>query len=132
MTTPAPDDTARPADHAADHADRVVDRVADRVADIGGALGLLVLELMAMVAVFGWWVLSGWSLDPATPAEPDPVWGYLAAYAALGALMVWTARRAARRRVWVTASTQGLLALCTATLILVGAAGELGGERTSW
>ncbi|TDC78311.1 DUF6234 family protein [Streptomyces hainanensis] len=84
MTRPVPDDTAR-------RATPVLDRVVDRVADISGALGLLVLELMAMFAVFVWWVLSGWSLDPQTPADPDPVWGYLAAYAAL-------ARRPARLR----------------------------------
>lgn len=47
-------------------------RRADLGADIGAGCGLVVLELIALVVVLGLWFLSGFDLDPAESAAPDP------------------------------------------------------------
>ncbi|MFD5316961.1 DUF6234 family protein [Streptomyces sp. NPDC127098] len=92
-----------------------------RIADAAGAFGLVVVEILALVVIFGLWVLSGWSLDQTDPHVPDPVRGYLAAYGVLAAMMAWSAERAARRHAPATAATQGVMAVVTVGLILVWA-----------
>ncbi|WP_405981208.1 DUF6234 family protein [Streptomyces sp. NBC_00158] len=104
-------------------------RRGDLGADIAGAVGLVVLELIALAGVFLVWVLTGLDFDPTTPAPPHPVWGYLVAAGVLAALMSWVALRASRRGAGVTAVTQGVMAMATVTAIVMGAAYQVHEDR---
>ncbi|MFC0497887.1 DUF6234 family protein [Streptomyces mutabilis] len=67
-------------------------RRADRGADIGAGCGLVLLELITLVVIFGLWFLSGFNLDPAKSVTTDPLWNYLAAAGGVGLLAVAAAR----------------------------------------
>ncbi|MBW1596630.1 DUF6234 family protein [Streptomyces sp. JJ38] len=90
-------------------------RRAELAADVGAGCGLVFLELVALVAIFGLWFLSGFNLDPAENVTADPLWGYLAAAGGVGVLAVVAAVVAVRSGAVVTASTQ----VAMATLICV-------------
>ncbi|MEU9634400.1 DUF6234 family protein [Streptomyces tendae] len=84
-------------------------RRADLGADIGAGCGLVFLELVALVVIFGLWFLSGFSLDPAESVAPDPLWNYLAAVGGVGVLAGVAAAVAARAGAVVTVVGQGVM-----------------------
>ncbi|WP_171166665.1 DUF6234 family protein [Streptomyces sp. I05A-00742] len=87
-------------------------------ADIGAGCGLVFLELIALVVIFGLWWLSWFNLDPESTVEGDPLWGYLIAAGGVGVLSVVAAGIAARARAMVTVVSQGVMAtlICVITL----------------
>ncbi|MGA5193256.1 DUF6234 family protein [Streptomyces exfoliatus] len=89
-------------------------------ADVGTAVGLLLLEVLALLVIFGVWLVSGVSLDPSRSVSPDPLGGYLVAAGVVGTVTVVAAVIAARSRAVVTAWTQ-----CFMTVVVV--AGATGG-----
>ncbi|MFI1166866.1 DUF6234 family protein [Streptomyces sp. NPDC020801] len=97
-------------------------RRADRGADIGAGCGLVFLELIALVVIFGLWFLSGFNLDPAKTVEADSLWAYLAGAGAVGALTVVAAAIAARAGAVVTVVGQGVMAALICVLLFGGAA----------
>ncbi|MGE7388262.1 DUF6234 family protein [Streptomyces sp. NPDC004126] len=105
------------------------ERRRDLGADIAGAVGLAIVELIALAGVFMVWVLTGLDFDPTTEAEPHPVWGYLVAAGVLAALMARVALRASGRGAGVTAVTQGVMAMATVTAIVLGAAYQVHEDR---
>ncbi|AZM88670.1 DUF6234 family protein [Streptomyces sp. W1SF4] len=105
------------------------ERRRDLGADIAGAVGLVIVELVALAGVFVVWVLTGLDLDPVTEPEPHPVWGYLVAAGVLAALMARVALRASRRGAGVTAVTQSVMAMATVTAIVMGAAYQVHEDR---
>ncbi|MEU5594695.1 DUF6234 family protein [Streptomyces sp. NPDC020298] len=82
---------------------------ADRGADIGAGCGLVLLELIALVVIFGLWFLSGFNLDPAKTVHTDSLWGYLAA---------------ARAGAVVTVVSQGIMAALIGVILFGGAAAQ--------
>ncbi|WP_037673986.1 DUF6234 family protein [Streptomyces griseus] len=94
---------------------------ADRGADVGAGCGLVLLELIALVVIFGLWLLSGFDLDPGTAVEIDSLWGYLAATGGIGALAVVAAAIAARAGAVVTVVSQGVMAALICLLVFGGA-----------
>ncbi|MEU2118160.1 DUF6234 family protein [Streptomyces sp. NPDC016459] len=92
---------------------------AGRGADAGTAVGLLLFEVLALLVIFGLWLVSGVSLDPGRTARPDPVGGYLVAAGVVGALAAVAAAIAARSRAVVTAWSQCFLVV----VVAVGIAG---------
>ncbi|MFG2134798.1 DUF6234 family protein [Streptomyces sp. NPDC048751] len=94
---------------------------ADRGADIGAGCGLVLLELISLVVIFGLWFLSGVTLDPGTAVETDSLWGYLAAAGGVGVLAVVSAAIAARVGATVTVVSQGVMAALICLLVFGGA-----------
>ncbi|MER5312158.1 DUF6234 family protein [Streptomyces sp. NPDC002773] len=107
VAPPAFDDSARPR--------------AGRGADAGTAAGLLLLEVLALLATFGLWLVTGVSLDPGREVSPDPLGGYLVAAGVVGALAVVAAVIAFRSRAVVTAWTQCFMAVVVAVGLSGGA-----------
>ncbi|WP_329286521.1 DUF6234 family protein [Streptomyces sp. NBC_00691] len=98
---------------------------ADRGADIGAGCGLLVLELALLVVIFGAWLLTGVSLDPAKPGRTDPLSGYLPWAGGVGLLAFGVTVIAARAKAMITVISQGFMA----TLVAVVIAGGLAAQR---
>ncbi|MFE0648490.1 DUF6234 family protein [Streptomyces sp. NPDC059534] len=96
-----------------------------RGADVGVAVGLMLLEGIVLLVTFGFWLLSGVSLDPGRTVSPDPLGGYLVAAGVVGALTAVAAVIAARSRAVVTAATQGFVTL----VVVIGVAGGVAVER---
>ncbi|MFJ5531294.1 DUF6234 family protein [Streptomyces sp. NPDC093261] len=96
-------------------------RVADRGADIGAGCGLVLLELIALVVIFGLWYLSGFNLDPGKTVTTDSLWNYLAAAGGVGILAITAAAIAARAGAVVTVVTQAIMAILTCAIIFGGA-----------
>ncbi|MEU1012748.1 DUF6234 family protein [Streptomyces sp. NPDC005890] len=99
-------------------------RRADRGADIGAGCGLVVLELIALVVVFGLWWLSGFDLDPDGTVTADSLWGYLAAAGGVGVLAVAAAAVAARAGAFVTVAGQAVMAVLVCLAVFGGAAAQ--------
>ncbi|MGP3983543.1 DUF6234 family protein [Streptomyces sp. KR80] len=95
---------------------------ADRGADVGAALGLLFLEVLALLLVFGAWVLSGFNLDPGRTVRADPLWGYLGVAGVVGALAVVAAVIASRSGAVVTVWTPCFMAVIVAVGLCGGMA----------
>ncbi|MEU5083380.1 MULTISPECIES: DUF6234 family protein [Streptomyces] len=112
VAPPAFDATGDPGPH----------RHADRGADIGAGCGLVFLELTALVVIFGLWWRSGFDLDPASTVTADPLWDYLIAAGAVGAVALVAAVIAARAGAVVTVVTQGLMAAVVCLIVVGGAA----------
>ncbi|AWE51212.1 DUF6234 family protein [Streptomyces nigra] len=96
-------------------------RRADLGADIGAGCGLVLLELVALVVIFGLWFLSGFDLDPARTTTIDPLWTYLAAAGGVGILAVVAAAVAARAGAVVTVVSQGVMAVLVCVVVFGGA-----------
>ncbi|MFI2200115.1 DUF6234 family protein [Streptomyces sp. NPDC020192] len=94
---------------------------ADTGADIAAGCGLVFLELVALVAVFGRWLLSGFTLDTAKTVHADSLWGYLTAAGAVGAVALLAALVAARARAMVTVVGQTVMALLVTVIVFTGA-----------
>ncbi|MEV4336605.1 DUF6234 family protein [Streptomyces sp. NPDC049590] len=99
-------------------------RSADRGADLGAGCGLVFLELAALVVIFGLWWLSGFGLDPASTVTADPLWHYLIAVGAVGAVALAAAVIAARAGAVVTVATQGLMAALVCLIVVGGTAAQ--------
>jgi intracellular septation protein A len=97
-------------------------RRADLGADIGAGCGLVLLELIALVVIFGLWFLSGFSLDPAESVPPDPLWNYLAAVGGVGVLAGVAAAIAARARALVTVVSQAVMVGLVCVVVFGGVA----------
>ncbi|KUL72246.1 MULTISPECIES: DUF6234 family protein [unclassified Streptomyces] len=97
-------------------------RRADRGADVGAGCGLVLLELVSLVVIFGLWFLSGFHLDPADSASTDPLWTYLAGAGAVGVLAVVAAAVAARAGAVVTVVSQAVMALLICLVVFGGVA----------
>ncbi|MGW4562549.1 DUF6234 family protein [Streptomyces sp. NPDC004561] len=97
---------------------------ADRGADIGAGCGLVLLELLALVVIFGLWFLSGFNLDPDTTVKADSLWGYLAAAGGVGAIALVATAIAARAGAVVTVVSQCIMALLVCLVVFVGAAAQ--------
>ncbi|MFI9585836.1 DUF6234 family protein [Streptomyces sp. NPDC052236] len=95
---------------------------AGRGADVGAALGLLFLEVLAVLLIFGIWMLSAFSLDPGTTVEADRLWSYLVAAGVIGALALVAAVIASRSRAVVTAWTQCFMAVFVVVAVFGGVA----------
>ncbi|GGT00292.1 DUF6234 family protein [Streptomyces cinerochromogenes] len=104
-------------------------RRADRGADIGAGCALVLLELIALVVVFGLWWLSGFHLDPAETATADSLWGYLAAAGAVGVLAVAAAAVAARAGAVVTVVGQTVMAVLVCLVVFAGASAQSHQDR---
>jgi steroid 5-alpha reductase family enzyme len=97
---------------------------ADRGADIGAGCALVVLELIALAAIFGLWFLSGIDLDTGTTVGVDPLWGCLTAAGAVGLLTVLAAAVAARAGAVVTVVSQGVMATLVCVIVFGGTAAQ--------
>lgn len=95
-------------------------RRADRGADVGAGCGLVLLELVVLVVIFGLWFLSGFNLDPAESVSTDPLWNYLAGAGAVGVLAVVAAAVAARAGAYVTVVSQAFMALLICVVVFGG------------
>lgn len=95
-------------------------RRADRGADIGAGCGLVLLELITLVVIFGLWFLSGFNLDPAKSVTTDPLWNYLAAAGGVGLLAVAAAAIAAWAGAIVTVVSQALMAALICIVVFGG------------
>lgn len=87
---------------------------ADRGADVGAALGLLFLEVLALLLIFGRWALSAFNLDTGKVVRADPLWGYLVAAGVVGALALVACVIASRSGAVVTVCSQGFIAVILA------------------
>ncbi|WP_225808148.1 DUF6234 family protein [Streptomyces spinosus] len=99
-------------------------RRADRGADVGAGCGLVFLELVALVVIFGLWALSGWTFDTAETVTTDPLWNYLAAAGGVGVLALVAGLVAARAGAVVTVAGQAVMAVLVCLLVLGGAAAQ--------
>ncbi|MEW2282976.1 DUF6234 family protein [Streptomyces sp. NPDC047841] len=99
-------------------------RRADRGADVGAGCGLVFLELVALVVIFGLWVLSGWTFDTAETVTADPLWNYLAAAGGVGLLALVAGLVAARAGAVVTVVSQAVMAALVCLLVFGGAAAQ--------
>ncbi|MFH9084032.1 DUF6234 family protein [Streptomyces sp. NPDC017673] len=99
-------------------------RRADRGADVGAGCGLVFLELVALVVIFGLWALSGWTFDTAETATSDPLWNYLAAAGGVGVLALVAGLIAARAGAVVTVATQAVMAALVCLIVFGGAAAQ--------
>ncbi|ALO97087.1 membrane protein [Streptomyces hygroscopicus subsp. limoneus] len=99
-------------------------RRADRGADVGAGCGLVFLELVALVVIFGLWVLSGWTFDTAETVTADPLWNYLAAAGAVGVLALAAGLIAAWAGAVVTVATQAVVAVLVCVVVFGGAAAQ--------
>ncbi|MEV5386497.1 DUF6234 family protein [Streptomyces sp. NPDC052721] len=115
VAPPAFDATTGPAPHR---------RRADRGADVGAGCGLVFLELVALVVIFGLWALSGWTLYTAETVTTDPLWNYLAAAGGVGVLALAAGLIAARSGAVVTAVTQAVTAALVCLIVFGGAAAQ--------
>ncbi|MEU6671365.1 DUF6234 family protein [Streptomyces sp. NPDC046727] len=97
---------------------------ADRGADIGAGCGLVFLELIALVVIFGLWFLSGFNLDPGKTVRTDSLWGYLAAAGGVGALALVALVIAARAGAVVTVVSQGIMAALICLVVFGGSAAQ--------
>lgn len=97
---------------------------ADLGADIGAGCGLVFIELIALVAVFGLWLLSGFNLDPAKTVKTASLWGYLAVAGGVGVLSIVAAVIAARAGAIVTVISQGAMATLITLIVFGGAVGQ--------
>lgn len=95
---------------------------AGRGADVGAAVGLLLLEVLVLLVIFGVWLVTGVSLDPGRTVSPDPLWGYLVAAGVVGALAVVAAVIASRSRAVVTVWTQCFMAVVVVAGVVGGVA----------
>ncbi|MFI7349125.1 DUF6234 family protein [Streptomyces sp. NPDC049936] len=95
-------------------------RRADRGADIGAGCGLVFVELIILLVIFGLWFLSGFNLDPAESVTTDPLWNYLAAAGGVGVLTVVAAALAARIGAIVTVVTQAVMAALICIVVFGG------------
>ncbi|MFG3549245.1 DUF6234 family protein [Streptomyces sp. NPDC047725] len=93
---------------------------ADRGADIGAGCGLVLLELITLVVIFGLWFLSGFNLDPAKSVAADSLWNYLAAVGGVGVLAIAAAAVAARAGAVVTVVTQAVMAALICIVVFGG------------
>lgn len=93
---------------------------ADRGADIGAGCGLLVLELALLVVIFGAWLLTGVSLDPAEQGGTAPLSGYLPWAGGVGLLAFVATVIAARAKAVITVIGQGFMAVLVAVVIAGG------------
>lgn len=93
-----------------------------RGADVGAALGLLFLEALALLLIFGLWVLSGFNLDPGRTVKADPLSGYLVAAGGVGAVAVVASAIASRSGAVVTVWTQCFIAAIVAAGLFGGMA----------
>ncbi|MFF5900239.1 DUF6234 family protein [Streptomyces argenteolus] len=98
---------------------------AGRGADVGTAVGLLLLEVLALSGTFGVWLMSGVSLDPSKRASPGPLEGCLLAAGVVGTLTVVAAVIAVRSRAVVTAWIQCFLAV----VVVAGVTGPVTVQR---
>lgn len=114
VAPPAFDATTGPRRHAR----------ADRGADFGAGCGLVLLELIALVVIFGLWFLSGFNLDPAKTVRMDSLWGYLAAAGGVGLLAVVAAGIAARAGATATVVSQAVMAALICVIVFGGAAAQ--------
>ncbi|MBX9421049.1 DUF6234 family protein [Streptomyces lateritius] len=94
---------------------------AGRGADVGTAVGLLLLEVLAVLVILGLWLVSGVSLDPGRTVKPDPPGGHLVAAGVVGALAAMAAVIAFRSRAVVSAYSQCFMAAVVAVGIVAGA-----------
>lgn len=97
-------------------------RRADLGADIGAGCGFVLLELIALVVIFGLWFLSGFNLDPAESVSPDPLWDYLAAVGGVGVFAVVAAAVAARAGAVVTVVGQAVMVGLVCVVVFGGVA----------
>ncbi|OIK24506.1 DUF6234 family protein [Streptomyces malaysiense] len=104
-------------------------RRADRGADIGAGCGLVFLELIALVVIFGLWLLSGFDLDPGKTVTTDSSWDYLAAAGGVGVLAVAAAAIAARAGAVVTVVAQAVMAALIGVIVFGGAAAQSHQDR---
>ncbi|MEV6840207.1 DUF6234 family protein [Streptomyces sp. NPDC051133] len=102
---------------------------ADRGADIGAGCALVLLELIALVVVFGLWALSGFTLDPAGTARTDSLWNYLTAAGGIGLLALVAAAIAARAGAVVTVVAQATMAALICVIVVAGAAAQSHQDR---
>ncbi|MFF4018117.1 DUF6234 family protein [Streptomyces sp. NPDC001843] len=102
---------------------------ADRGADIGAGCGLVLLELIALVVIFGLWFLSGFNLDPAKTVHTDSLWGYLAAAGGVAVLAVAADGVAARAGAVATVASQGVMAALICVILFGGAAAQSHQDR---
>ncbi|MFI0231717.1 DUF6234 family protein [Streptomyces sp. NPDC017086] len=97
---------------------------ADVGADLGAGCGLVLLELVALAVIFGFWWLSGFDLDPAGTGTADSLWNYLAAAGGVGLLALTAAVIAARAGAVVTVVAQAVMAALVCVLVFGGAAAQ--------
>ncbi|MFI9809083.1 DUF6234 family protein [Streptomyces sp. NPDC052301] len=102
---------------------------ADRGADIGAGCGLVALELLALVAIFGLWFLSGFELDPTRTVHTDSLWNYLAAAGGVGLLALVAAAIAARAGAVVTVVAQATTAALICVIVGGGATAQSHQDR---
>lgn len=102
---------------------------ADRGADIGAGCGLLVLELALLVVIFGAWLLTGVSLDPAEQGGTAPLSGYLPWAGGVGLLAFVATVIAARAKAVITVIGQGFMAVLVAVVIAGGMAAQRHEDR---
>lgn len=95
-------------------------RRVDRGADIGAGCGLVLLELGALVVIFGLWFLSGFNLDSAKAVAFDSWWNYLAAVGGVGVLALAAAAIAAWSGAVVTVVSQVVMATLMWAIVLGG------------
>ncbi|MET9253794.1 DUF6234 family protein [Streptomyces sp. NPDC003717] len=96
-------------------------RRADRGADVGAGCGLVVLESVALVVIFGLWFRSGFDLDPAETAVTDSLWGYLAAAAGVGVFALVAAAVAAWNGAVATVVRQAVVLTVIGVVLFGGA-----------
>ncbi|MFF3448834.1 DUF6234 family protein [Streptomyces sp. NPDC002667] len=92
----------------------------NRGADIAAGCVLVLLELMALMVIFGLWFLSGFELDPEKTGTTDPLWSYLYAAGGVGILAVAAAVTAAWVDAVVTVVTQAAMAVLISMIFLGG------------
>lgn len=83
--------------------------------------GVLMLEVIALVAVFGVWYESGLNFDPGKTVLFDSLWGYLAAAGGIGVFALGMAAISARKGARGAAVSQGAMAALICLLVLGGA-----------
>ncbi|ANP51350.1 hypothetical protein J2Z21_002876 [Streptomyces griseochromogenes] len=96
----------------------------DLGADIGAGCGLVFLELITLVSIFGVWFLSGLNLDPAKTLHTDSLWGYLVAAGGAGVFAIAATAIAARAGAVVTVVGQGVRATLICLIVRSGATAQ--------
>ncbi|MFI1368928.1 DUF6234 family protein [Streptomyces griseochromogenes] len=103
---------------------------ADLGADIGAGCGLVFLELITLVSIFGLWFLSGFNLDPAKTVHADSLWGYLVAAGGVGVFAIAASAIAARAGAVVTVVSQGIMATLILLIVFGGATAQSHQDRS--
>ncbi|ANP51732.1 hypothetical protein J2Z21_009443 [Streptomyces griseochromogenes] len=103
---------------------------ADLGADIGAGCGLVFLELITLMSVFGLWFLSGFNLDPAKTVHADSLWGYLVAAGGVGVFAIAASAIAARAGAVVTVVSQGIMATLILLIVFGGATAQSHQDRS--